>query len=187
MWSYLITGFVAFDIQCSWLLNRTGKGNALACIWDIESCHINSRRKQMEVSGLFVRQVLGGRIFQRTSWTWCRAWLNHSWYSHLKSTLFCIHSFAHLSDANISCHSRIQSLQRCFVVASHRDQLIGIHLAAVDQLTVGQLLPLSDCMETGWTALRMKWQISDSGIWSRTNEHCRGSYNTPAIKSITHE
>ena len=37
-----------------------------------------------------------------------------------------------------------------FLVVPHRDQLSGTHPAAVDQLTVGQLLYSSDCMVTGW-------------------------------------
>ena len=47
-----------------------------------------------------------------------------------------------------------RKLQRCFLVAPHRDRLSGTHPAAVNHLTVGQLLYSSDCMGTGRTAQR---------------------------------
>ena len=114
----------------------------------LDSLRTSTRNEGVKLSR---RQTI---VTDWTSCTWCRSWWNHSWHSRLKSALFCIHSSAHSSDIKISYHFANSELQRCFLVAPQRDRLSGTHPAAVNHLTVGQLLYSSDCMGTGRTVQR---------------------------------
>ena len=71
---------------------------------------------------------------ERPSGTRCRTWWYHSWHSHLKSALFCIHSSMH-SFGHFTC----SQLQCWCLVAPHRDQPSGTHH---DVWHIGRTVPL---------------------------------------------
>ena len=141
----------------------------------------------------WMKRVLWCRILchgrHRGMWLWnCldvkRLLWSHSWQSHLKAALFCIHSSAHSSGVKISCHFANSELQRCFFNVFFLLLLlpIGINWAAlipafrdagwpVDSWATSLFVGLHwDLTEGG-----IQRQSSDSGIWSRYNEHCQGS------------
>ena len=122
--------------------------------------------------------------FQWPSWTWCRTWWNHSWYSsRVTLNQRCFAFIRPHTPLVYRYHFANSEPQRCFWLLP-----IGVNGAeptARRCLTVEQLLYRSDWIWTGRAAQIYAKQSLYSGIQSQNNEHCRGSYSTPVLTQCT--
>ena len=98
---------------------------------------------------------------QWPSWTWCRKWWNHSWWS-----------------------SRVTLNQRCFAFIRPRTPLVYRYHVISRTQSHGAVFGCASLFDSCATSGRIDYvpgeqrrlrqkQSLDSGIWSRNNEHCR--------------